>query len=401
MDILDLSLALFVSKLLGEGFIRLKQMAVLGELLAGIIFSLLMTYLPTMHLYYFGHLFTYKVHLTGEAFNFFADMGIILLLFIAGMETDIGDLRKSGKRGLYTASLGVTLPFVLGALFSFKMLHFSARQSLVAGSIFTATSVGVTVRALMDLKQLHSTAGITVITAAVIDDIIGIMVMTFVLGTESFGTLVIGFCIFIFILLILAMGPVEAMMHFSHEKMHSPYAIVSIAIAFGLLIAVLARETGLAPITGAYFAGLLISRTRERKIISSPIKNIAYSMFVPIFFVKVGTLFDFRMFKSIDAKYFLFIPLAFIGKFVGCGTGARLSGIGWKDAVRVGVGMMPEMEVASVIATYSYSQHIFSDVIGSQMVSVTILYIVTSAIVVPPLLKVLFPRLPQENTANI
>ncbi len=401
MDILDLSLALFVSKLLGEGFVRLKQMAVLGELFAGILFSLIMTYLPTIHLYYFGHLFTYKVHLFGEAFDFFADMGIILLLFVAGMETNIGDLKKSGKRGLYTASLGVTLPFVLGALFSFKMLHFSARQSLVAGSIFTATSVGVTVRALMDLKQLRSTAGLTVITAAVIDDVIGIMVMTFVLGTESFGTLIIGFSIFIFILFILAWGPVESMMRFSHEKMHSPYAIVSIAIAFGLLIAVLAREVGLAPITGAYFAGLLLSRTREKKIISNPIKNITYAVFVPIFFVKVGSLFDFRMFKSVDIKYFLFIPLAFIGKFIGCGTGAKLSGVDWKDAIRVGVGMMPEMEVASVIVTYAYSQHIFSNVIGSQMVSVTILYIVTSATLVPLLLKILFPRQIEQSKVNM
>jgi len=401
MDILDLSLALFVSKLLGEGFVRLKQMAVLGELFAGILFSLIMTYLPTIHLYYFGHLFTYKVHLSGEAFDFFADMGIILLLFVAGMETNIGDLKKSGKRGLYTASLGVTLPFVLGALFSFKMLHFSARQSLVAGSIFTATSVGVTVRALMDLKQLRSTAGLTVITAAVIDDVIGIMVMTFVLGTESFGTLIIGFFIFIFILLILASGPVDLMMRFSHEKMHSPYAPVSIAIAFGLLIAVLARETGLAPITGAYFAGLLLSRTRERKIISDPIKNITYALFVPIFFVKVGSLFDFRMFKSVDIKYFLFIPLAFIGKFIGCGTGAKLSGVDWKDTTRVGVGMMPEMEVASVIVTYAYSQHIFSNVIGSQMVSVTILYIVTSATLVPLLLKILFPRQIEQSKVNM
>ena len=401
MDILDLSLALFVSKLLGEGFVRLKQMAVLGELFAGIIFSLMMTYLPTIHLYYFGHLFTYKVHLSGEAFDFFADMGIILLLFVAGMETNIGDLKKSGKRGLYTASLGVTLPFLLGALFSFKMLHFSARQSLVAGSIFTATSVGVTVRALMDLKQLRSTAGLTIITAAVIDDVLGIMVMTFVLGTESFGTLIIGFSIFIFILFVLASGPVDLMMRFSHEKMHSPYAPVSIAIAFGLLIAVLAREVGLAPITGAYFAGLLLSRTREKKIISNPIKNITYALFVPIFFVKVGSLFDFRMFKSVDIRYFLFIPLAFIGKFIGCGTGAKLSGVDWKDAIRVGVGMMPEMEVASVIVTYAYSQHIFSNVIGSQMVSVTILYIVTSATLVPLLLKILFPRQIEQSTASM
>jgi len=401
MNILDLALALIVSKLLGEGFIRLKQMEVLGELFAGIIFAFIMTNFPIINLNYFGHIFSYSMHLSGETFNFFADMGIILLLFIVGMETSVIDLKKSGKRGLSTASLGVAIPFVLGAIFSAKILGFTPRQSFIAGAIFTATSVGVTVRALMDLKQLRSVAGTTIITAAIIDDIAGIMILTFVLGAESPAQLILGFIVFSIIIVILAAGPIDAMMHFSHKKMHSPYAIISIAIGFGLLISVLAKEMGLAPITGAYFAGLLINRTREKKLILSPVQNIARAIFIPIFFVKVGALFDFRMFTNVDVKYFFFLPLAFIGKFVGCGTGSLLGGIHWKDAVRVGIGMMPEMEVALVISTFAYSRHVFPDIIGKQMVSITILYVIISAIIVPIFLKMLFPKAMQEKVVSI
>ena len=400
MDLLDLSLALIISKLFGEGMIRLKQMAVLGELFTGVLFALAMNYVPAIHLYYFGHTFSYKVHLTGEAFDLFADLGIILLLFIAGLETDIGDLKRSGKRGLSTASLGVTLPFIFGTVFGLKIMHFVPRQSLVLGAIFTATSVGVTVRSLMDLGQLRSIAGTTIITAAVIDDIIGILVLTFVLGTQTIGGLIGGFFIFIAIIAIFAMGPTERIMQFAHEKMHSPYAIVSIAIGFGLFFAVIAREVGLAPITGAYFAGLLLSATHEKKIIDGPINFIARAVFVPFFFIKVGSLFDFKMLTTVDPKLFFLIIFAAVGKFIGCGSGSLLSRIKIKDAIRVGVGMMPEMEVALVIATYAYSMHIFPDIVGKQVVSVTVLYVVISAIIVPILLKSLFgkePTLPATN----
>jgi len=392
MDILDLALALVFAKLFGELFVRMKQMEVLGELTTGIIFALIMTYVPKINLSYLGHTFSYKVTLTGEAFNFFADMGIILLLFVTGLETNIGDIARSGKRGLSTASLGVSLPFFIGLFFSHRVLGFSLRQALVAGSIFTATSVGITVRALMDMKKLRTPSGTTIITAAVIDDIIGIIILTLVLGKESPVTIVIGFVILIAILAVLAMGPVEKMMKVVHERFHSPFALISIAIAFGLLISVIAREVGLAPITGAYFAGLLIGRTKEKRLINEPIQKIARAIFVPIFFVKVGTLFDFRMFVKIDLLYFLFIPLAFIGKFIGCSLGSLMGRLRIKDSLRVGIGMMPEMEVALVIATYAYTQNIFSGLIGSQMVSVTILYVVLSAILVPVILKMLYPK---------
>ncbi|MCD6427655.1 MAG: cation:proton antiporter [Caldisericaceae bacterium] len=399
MDIIDVALALIISKLFGELAVRLKQMAVLGELFTGILFALIMTYFHGISFPLFGHTFSYNVHLTGESFELFANLGIILLLFIAGMETDIKDLKQSGKRGLSTASLGVTLPFLFGAIFALKVMHFQMKQSLVVGAIFTATSVGVTVRALMDLKQLRSKAGTTIITAAVIDDIIGILVLTFVLGTQTISNLIIGFIFFMFIIFVLALGPVQAYMRFAHEKMHSPYAVAAMAIGFGLLIAAFAREVGLAPITGAYFAGILIGMTPEKKVLDKPLNYIARSIFVPMFFVKVGTLFDFKMLTQVDFKFFWLIPIAFAGKFLGCGTGSLISGLKPKDAVRVGVGMMPEMEVALVIVTFAYGQGIFPKIIGSQLVSVTITYVVLSAILVPVLLRLLFP--PIESAREI
>ncbi len=392
MDILDLALALFFAKFLGELFERAKQLEVLGELFTGVIFALIMVYVPRINFSYLGHTFSYKMTLKGEAFDFFADMGIILLLFLAGLETNMADIKRSGKRGLSTASLGVSLPFFLGAFFSYKFLHFPMRQALVAGSIFTATSVGVTVRSLMEIKKLRTASGMTIITAAVIDDVIGIIILTLVLGTQSIFALIVGFFILVATLFVLALGPVEKMMQFVHERFHSPIALISIAIAFGLFISVLAREVGLAPITGAYFAGLLIGRTKEKRLITEPIQKIAQAIFVPIFFVKVGTLFDVRLFARIDLIYFVFIPIAFIGKFLGCSIGSFIGGLKLKEAARVGIGMMPEMEVALVIATYALTNNVFSGTRGSEMLSITITYVIFSAIFVPIVLRFIYPR---------
>jgi len=391
MDILDLAIALFFAKFLGEAFERMKQLEVLGELFTGVIFALIMVYIPEINFSYLGHTFSYKVTLKGEAFDFFADMGIILLLFLAGLETNLEDVIRSGRRGISTASLGVSLPYILGAFFSHRFFHFSLRESLVAGAIFTATSVGVTVRSLMEIKKLRTPSGMTIITSAVIDDIIGIIILTLVLGTESVFTITTGFFILMGILFILALGPVNKLMQFVHERFHSPIALISIAIAFGLFISVLAREVGLAPITGAYFAGLLIGRTREKRLITEPIQKIAQAIFVPIFFVKVGTLFDVRLFARIDLFYFIFIPIAFAGKFIGCGIGSFISGLKLKDAVRVGIGMMPEMEVALVIATYALTNNVFSGTRGQEMLSITITYVILSAVLVPVLLRFLYP----------
>jgi len=227
----------------------------------------------------------------------------------------------------------------------------------------------------------------TIITAAVIDDVLGIIVLTLVLGEESIVAVFVGFLILIVTIFILALGPVEKMMKVIHEKFHSSFALLSLSIAFCLLFAAFAREVGLAPITGAYFAGLVMGRTKEKRLIAEPVQKIARALFVPIFFVKVGTLFDIRMLTKIDLLYFVFIPLAFIGKFVGCSLGSLIGGLKLKDALRVGIGMMPEMEVALVIVTYATTTHVFPEPMGTKMVSITILYVVLSAILVPILLK--------------
>ncbi|RKZ24223.1 cation:proton antiporter [bacterium] len=378
MDILDLALALILAKVLGEIFIRMRQMEVVGEILAGIFFAFLMGFS------------TLPIYLEGSIFEFFADAGVIMLMFLAGLETSLRDVAKAGKRGALTALAGALLPMTLCSLFSWKILHLQPRQALVAGSIFTATSVGVTVRALLEINKLRTPSGTTIVTAAVIDDIIGILILTFILGESSPLRLLMGFFILSITLFVLYSGPVEWMMRALKEKFHSPTAILSVSFGFALLISSLTEKIGLSPITGAYFAGVLIGKTKEKRLIVEPFEKIAYSIFVPIFFVKVGSLFDVRIFSGVRPLFFFLIPLGAFGKFAGCTFGAWRGGLSFKDSTRVGTGMVPLMEVALVIATYAYTHGIFSGRLGVDMVSITIIYVLFFTLLVPVLMKFLY-----------
>ncbi len=388
--LIELALALILAKIMDEIFLRIKQPPVIGEILVGIFFSLFVFFVPS-EISFVNYHFSMNLDVNHPAFDFFADMGIIFLLFLSGMETNIGDLKKSGKAAMLTGALGVLVTFSFGFIFALYFLGFSMKQSMVLGTIYTATSVGVTVRTMMDMNILNTRVGNTILTAAVADDVFGIILVTIVLSVGEIIEIAIGLTVFFLIIYILAKyGIIEKIMAHSDNFLHTPFGLVSVAIGIMLLFAYFAQLARIAAITGAFFAGLFVGQsTQERKIIH-PLRAIAYGVFIPIFFVKVGVLVDFDLLSHFNPLLLLILPLVFIGKIIGCGLGAKLGGMNMKESFRVGVGMTPEMEVALVIATLAYGSGIFSMAMGSAIIATTIIYVVISSITAPIVLKRLY-----------
>jgi len=388
--LIELALALILVKLMDELFIRKNQPPVIGEILVGIFFSFLAFALPS-ELDIVNYKFSLNLDIYHPAFEFFADMGIIFLLFLSGMETNLEDFKKSGKGAMFVGAFGVLATFMLGFTFALYVGGFTIIQAMVFGTIFTATSVGVTVRTMMDMQILNTKVGNTILAAAVADDIFGIILVTIVLSQGEIIELVVGITLFFFALYLLAKyGVIERIMRKTDSFLHTPYGLVSITIGIMLLFAFFAELSHIATITGAFFAGLLIGQaSQERKIINS-LRAIAYAIFIPIFFVKVGILVDFNLLSKFDFVLLGMVPLVFVGKILGCGLGAKLSGMSIRDSLRVGVGMTPEMEVALVIASLAYASGIFDPALGSAIIATTILYVIISSVSTPILLKKLY-----------
>ncbi len=395
--LLELALALILVKIVDEAFVRRNQPPVIGEILVGVFFSAIAFILPSQFTFV-NYNFSLNLDINHPAFDFFADMGIIFLLFLSGMETKISDFKKGGKNAMLTGSLGVLVTFTLGFGYAMMLIGFSMHQAMVFATIFTATSVGVTVRTLMDMKILNSEVGNTILAAAVADDIFGILLVTVVLSKGNIIELIIGLAVFFLVLFILEKyGVIEKIMNRADNMIRVPYGLVSITVGIMLLFAFFAELAHMAAITGAFFAGLFVGQsTQERKIID-PLRIIGYAIFIPIFFVKVGVLVDFALLQNFNLLFLGVLPLVFIGKIIGCGLGSRLSGMKRKDAMKVGVGMTPEMEVALIIASLAYASGLFSRADSTAIITTTIIYVIASSLITPVALKKLYGTKTQSS----
>ena len=372
--LLHLSVILLSGKLAGEIFERLKQPAVIGEILVGLILG------PSL----LGYLSTSSP--TSETLEILSQLGIIILLFLAGLTTSVEEFRRAGRTGLIVAAAGVIVAFLLG--FSVASLFgWTKVEAAFAGGVLMATSVGVTVRTLLDLGELHSQVGATILSAAVIDDVFGIAALSVLggLASASFSPsqlVLTCFLMGLFFLLTFAalrfMPPLlERMKSLRTEK-----AILSFSLSLALLFSALAYELKLAAITGAFFAGLVLSGWREAKKLREEVSSIGYGLLTPLFFVWCGVKTDLHLVVGSWLAVF-FLAICIIDKFIGCGGGALLAGMGPRDALKVGVGMMPRMEVALIIASIGVS----SGAIGPQLLSMTVLVVVVTSLLTPFLLK--------------
>jgi len=390
MLLLGIVLALLFAKLLGGLFKKIKLPAVVGEILAGILLgSFVLGRLSGVGFPIAGHSYYLAIpDFTSETFGSLAFLGIIILLFISGMETEVDKFKKVGKIGFLTASCGVVLPFLFGFLIGYYF-GFSFQACLAAGTIFVATSIGTTARVLMDMNALNTDVGMTILSAAVIDDVIALILLTIILGVGSPEWLLLKIAVFFLVTLYFGFRIVARLMNIG-SRLAEPKIFLTIAMVLCFLFAFFAEELGIAAITGAYIAGLTIGNTIHSKIIIDDVKTMGYILFIPLFFVWVGASVDLSMLKTIGIFAVFFIPLAILGKFIGCSIGARLGGLPGRKAMIVGVGMIPKMEYALIAATLAVSRGIFTGPIAQQMLGVAVLHVCITTVLAPILLKATF-----------
>jgi len=362
-------------KLMGEVFERLRQPAVIGELIAGILIG------PGMLAW---------VH-PSETLSTVSIMGVIVLMFAVGLETRPSELFKVGARALIVGSVGIVLPMVAGYFFG-TALGLGRPESIFIGTALVATSVGITARVLADRGFLSTTEARIILAAAVIDDVLGMLVLSFAVGSSRGGVDVRQIAVLVaqvvlFIGFELWLAPIIVKRH-GHwlDRLKIPNAGFVVALIVMLTMAALSEIIGLAGIVGAFFAGMMFAETEDRWELSRQVKPL-YEWLVPYFFVVTGMLVQPSLFRSPEVLIpgLVLVAIAILTKVVGCGLGAW--GMGWKRMVAIGVGMVPRGEVGLIIAATGLSM----GVIGDATYAMVILVVVLTTLVVPPLLAVVFP----------
>ena len=405
--LLPLALILFLSKLLSIGCKKIGLPQVVGMLLTGIVLGFI-TLIPNQPIFNSTAM---------EGINFIAEIGVILIMFSAGIETDLKQIKATGVSALVITLLGVLVPILFGFGVAGILPGGFGKEYLIRnifyGVILTATSVSVTVATLKELGKLNSKIGTAIVSAAILDDILGVIVLSVVISLNQaltsassnltidilivFGK-TIGFFIFAIVLGI-AFRYIFKMLSQKYGH-HRRLPIFGIAIAFFFSYA--AEEWfSIADITGAFFAGLMLSGGKDSEYIERRTDIASYMLFTPVFFAKVG-LTSLSSFSQIDSTFiifgFLFIIAGILGKILGCGVGAKLTKNSWKDSYRCGLGMMCRAEVCLICANKGISRGIIS---ASIQPFILCLILITS-FVTPVLLKQSYKNeIPQEILTDI
>ena len=401
--LIQVSIILFAAKVAGELATRfLKVPSVLAELGVGVAIGPFA--LGGLIFMGFGPLFPIPLVdgkpasiPVGNELYALAQIGSVVLLFAIGLETNLRQFIRYAGPATAVAIGGVVLPFALGVgatvMFGFAGEDgWTSPQALFMGAILTATSVGITARVLADLHRLDDPEGVTIIAAAVVDDVLGIMVLTVVVGINTvdnftLGTLgwisfkAIGFWLGLTVVGILVAPYLEKIL----DKFSSTSALMCIPLALALLAAGLAELFGLAFIIGAFSIGLALSTTRLGHLVEAAMLGVV-DFLVPVFFVVMGMLVDVTAIQTGIVFGLIISVLAIFSKVVGSGGPALVSGFNWRGSARIGVGMMPRGEVALIIAGIGLSHGI----IGQDLFGVSILMTVLTTLIAPIVLVPLF-----------
>lgn len=369
MLILEIASIIILSKLFSDLATRVKQPPVLGMLILGLLLG------PSCF-----HIIEHN-----EVINIFSEIGVLILLFMVGLETDIN--RKQGRMAFVIALNGVILPFALGFL-SGVIFQRNIAQSMILGAILTATSVSVTVMTLVDIGKLISPEGKLIVTAAIIDDVIGIIVLTIVLSlagsnTSPFITIIkmVGFFGIAYLLGLIFLYGFRWV-----ERIQAREAVLATAFAMMLIYAYLADNLGVASITGAYIAGVVLRKTKYRKTILSGMDILGHSLFINFFFVDIGLRANLGMITKSYLFLIVLILFAIFGKIGGSYAGTTILRLKPKRGLRIGMGMIPRGEVALAISSMALSRGIINRGDFSSIVVMTII----SALITPVLLKLSF-----------
>ena len=342
------------------------------------------------------------LHGADEMIHIMSQIGVVFLMFLAGLETDLNELKSSGRGASMIAAGGVVMPLALGTavplLFFSQYIpgvtqHDKFMGALFIGTILTATSVSISVSVLREMKQLASKQGISILGGAIIDDVFGIILLAVVSGMvtpsadgSGIGALLMRIGIFILLLVVFGYLGSRLITRIAHGTVWRD-RIQSIAVITCLILAYAAEMFNVAAITGAYAAGVIFAATPYRHRIVDKVQSMAYTLFTPIFFVSIGlsVVIDERIFDFLGYALAI-VGVAILGKIIGCGFGAKWSGFTRKQAIQIGIGMIARAEVALIVA----NQGMRSNIISDETFTSIVLLVVISTIVTPPLLKMLF-----------
>ena len=379
----SVSIIIIFAKLLGLGARKLKGPQVVGEIIAGLLIgpSLLGWIEPS------------------DFLSGMAEIGVILLMFSAGLETNLNQLRKTGVKATLIASAGVFVPLVAGALLYMCFYGFSEfgtdefYHAVFIGTILTATSVSITVQALKEMGKLTDEIGTTIMSAAIIDDVIGILVLTMVMSFKDPSSKISDVAlrtVAFFILAIVVGYILYKIMKWLDKKYPHTQRIPILGLALALALSYVAdKYFGIADITGAYVAGIILSSLDDSAYIDRKMDVNSYMIFGPIFFASIGLQTDL---KSLDMTIMLFslgfVAVGLISKVVGCGLMSRICGYKGKNALKIGVGMMTRGEVALIVS----KKGLEVGMLDSKYFTSVILLIVVSSIITPIILKMLYAK---------
>ena len=398
---MQLGVILLASKCMGWLFSKkLKQSKVLGELIAGMLIGPFM--LGSIPLGPLGPLFPMvegPIPVSVELYGF-ATIGSIFLLFASGLETDLPTFIKFSGKASIVGFGGVIISFFLGAgitvLFVPAVHSIMDPEALFLGTICTATSIGITARILNEKKKISTPEGVTILAAAVLDDVISIILLSIVVGISTVeqngGTIAwnmigivaakaIGFWVLCMIVGIFLAPHITR----SLKQFNSLELLAEITFGLALLLAGMSEMVGLAMIIGAYIMGLALSQTDVSFEISERI-NAVSDYFVSMFFAVMGMMVNFAMIKPVLGFGLLFAIVAFIGKLLGCGAPALFAGFNLRGAFRIGAGMLPRGEVTLIVAGIGLA----SGAIGEDMFGVAVVTMLLASIAAPPMVVFAF-----------
>ncbi|WP_379135528.1 cation:proton antiporter [Paenibacillus sp. sgz500958] len=372
--ILYLILILLCTKLAGDLVVRLGQPAVLGKLIVGIVLG------PAV----LGWV------QDGEFIHYFSEIGVLLLMFIAGLETDLEQLRKNWKSAFAVAIGGILLPFTGGYALG-EWFGFAYHNALFMGVILSATSVSISVQVLKDMNKLNSREGSTILGAAVVDDILVVILLAVLMslfgtGEEVSVSLLIGKKVLFFVIAIIAGWFVVPRVMKWLAPLRVTEATITAALVVCFAFAYFAEMMGMAGIIGAFAAGIAISQTPFKHTVEEKLEPIAYSIFVPVFFVSIGLSVSFTGVGGQLGFVIVLTLVAILAKMLGGGLGARLTGFNNRSAAIIGSGMVSRGEVALIIAATGLQSGLL---LQEYFTSVIIVVIVTT-LITPPLLKYMF-----------
>jgi Kef-type K+ transport system membrane component KefB len=380
--LLSIVLILIFTKIGGIISRKLKMPEVLGALIAGVILG------PVV----------LNIVQYDDNIKLLSNLGVIMLMFLAGLETNAEEFKKAGLSSLIIAVAGIILPLILGTLGAYMFFN-NFWENIFVGVILTATSVSITVETLKELGKLNTRAGINILGAAVIDDILGLILISIVLAVAqtsgssagTSGTLSIVY-VFIKIILFCLFSIIGVIYLPKYINKFTDYIkpsreFLTFSIALAILMAYIAEILGIAAITGAYICGLMLSSLTHKEYLERNVKAISSGFLSLIFFASVGIEANL---KGINTEVFFITLVMFIiavvGKVIGCGGAARLLKMSKSESIQIGTGMISRGEVAIITANIGLQKGIISE----EIFLPTLIVVILTTIITPILLKLAF-----------